>query len=157
MILVSQGRVSEAVAFLLYLWCAALGNVAGDYNSDFGSPRVLTTNRGKVIDQWDANPWKEDMSQKVKGSNPIAGKGFFDGKISGKEYLHNGVVAGFVHNINVSWELMLHITADVNWIWVRTFLKYLSRTVSLETEKLVGPELKVFFPSEKITALSICT
>ena len=69
--------VSEAVAFLLYLWCAALGNVAGDYNSDFGSPRVLTTNRGKVIDQWDANPWKEDMSQKVKGTNLIAGKGFF--------------------------------------------------------------------------------
>ena len=122
------------------------------------SPRVLTTNRGKVIDQWDANPWQEDMSQKVKGTNLIAGKGFFVWKkISGKANLHNDIVAEFVHNINVSWELMVNIMADVNWIWERTFLKYLSRTISLGTEKLVGPELKVFFPSEKITALSICT
>ena len=38
---------------------------------------VLATSRDKVIDQRDANPWQEDASWEVVGSNPCTAKGFF--------------------------------------------------------------------------------
>ena len=46
-------------------------------------PRILATNRSKEIEWRAANPfkkvkpWQEDASQKVEGSHPGTGKGFF--------------------------------------------------------------------------------
>ena len=45
-------------------------------------PRILASNKGKVIDRRDPHPYEEgygrqnDMSQKVAGSNPNESKGF---------------------------------------------------------------------------------
>ena len=63
----------------------AIGNVAGGCSTGFSdcfkAPRVLATNRGKVMERRNANPWLEDTSQKVVGLNPRAGKGFFSNEI----------------------------------------------------------------------------
>ena len=58
-------------------WATLLVTKIVVFRMSTSSPRVLDTNRGKVIVCRDANPYKEDARQKVLGSNPSSCKGFF--------------------------------------------------------------------------------
>ena len=57
------------------------GGCSTGFSDCFKAPRVLASNRGKVMERRNANPWLEDTSQKVVGLNPRAGKGFFSNEI----------------------------------------------------------------------------
>ena len=54
------------------------------------------------IPEWKVMPWQEEMSWKVVGSNPGAGKGFFSREISIKVNLWHHLVVEFVHNTYMS-------------------------------------------------------
>ena len=49
------------------------------------------------IPEWKVMPWQEEMSWKVVGSNPGAGKGFFSREISIKVNLWHHLVVEYVH------------------------------------------------------------
>ena len=53
------------------------GGGSNGFSEPSMAPRVLATSWGKVTERKDANPCKEDGSQKVVGSDPSAGKGSF--------------------------------------------------------------------------------